>query len=190
MNCSSKRRLIVALVANTLDSDKKQALQVHLRTCARCRGYLEQISTVTNNLRAVEIRSDIQASESFHRKLAARLRTEHSEPFWISAWSQFRVLLMSHPRTALATGMVLVGALGLLLFRPTVPPVNDVSAIAVYQAPNPRPEVAPSISNYQVVANRSFEMLDELLTAQGTKTSPSSPPIYTASTLSLKKDLE
>jgi hypothetical protein len=50
-------------------------------------------------------------------------------------------------------------------------------------------EIEPSISNYQVVANRSFEKLDQLLTTQGTKTAPSLP-IYTASTLSISKDLE
>jgi len=189
MNCSNQRKRIIALAANALDPDKKRSLQVHLRTCAKCREYLEEISTITENLRAVEIRSDLQASESFHHKLAARLRTQNSEPFWISALSDFRALLMSNPRTALATGMLLVGALGLLLFRPAVPPINDVSPIAAYQARYAPLEVAPSISNYQVVANHSFELLDELLTIQGTKTSPS-PPIYTASTLSLAKDLE
>ena len=189
MNCSNKRHRIIALAANTLDPDQKRALQVHLRTCAECRRFLEEISAITENLRAVEIRSDLQASESFHRKLAARLRTEHTEPFWISAWSDFRALLMSNPRTALASGMALVGALGILLFRPTVPQANDLSPIAIYQVRKLQPEVAPSVSNYQVVANHSFELLDELLTAQGTKTSPS-PPIYTASTLSLAKDLE
>ena len=186
MKCSSKRPLLVALAANALDPDKERALRIHLRTCAACRGYLAQISTVTENLRAIEIRSDIQASETFHRKLASRLRTEHSEPFWISAWSDFRALVLTNPRTAWFT--LLVGLLGLLLFRPGVRPIKDISVIATSPAPDPRLEVAPSVSNYQVVANRSFEILDELLTAQGTQTSPA-PPTYTASTLSLAKDL-
>ena len=189
MNCSSKRPLIVALAANTIEPDQKRAVEFHLRTCAECRAYLEEISIVTEHLRAVKIRSDVQASESFHRKLAARLRAERSEPFWISASSYFRALLMFNPGASIATGIILVGALGLFLFRPTSTSESDTSRIAVYEERDLRQEIAPSISNYQMVANRSFEMLDELLTVQGNKTAPATQ-IYTASTLSLAKDLE
>src|SRR6266404_2879062 len=111
MNCSTKRKLIVALAANALDPEKKSAIQVHLKTCAECRAYMEEVSTVTENLRAVEIRSDLMPSESFHRQLAARLRSERSEPFWMSALSDFRALVKSNPRSAMAAGMVVVAAI-------------------------------------------------------------------------------
>jgi len=189
MNCCSKRQWIVALATNALDPYKTRALQAHLQTCASCREYLKQVSTVSENLRGVTIRSDIHASETFHRKLAARLRTERSEALWRSALADLRAMLTSYPRAGLATGVVLVSAIGLCLFRPSAPPVKDVSTKMVFLPSASRPEVAPSVSNYQVVANRSFEMLEELLTAQGSKTSPS-PPVYTASTVSLGRSLE
>jgi hypothetical protein len=40
----------------------------------------------------------------------------------------------------------------------------------------------PTLSNYQMVANRSLEELDELLTRQGNR-NPPPIPLYTASTL-------
>jgi hypothetical protein len=48
--------------------------------------------------------------------------------------------------------------------------------------PKAQSDPDPTISNYQMVANRSLEKLDELLTRQGNR-NPSPSPIYTASTL-------
>jgi hypothetical protein len=48
-------------------------------------------------------------------------------------------------------------------------------------------DLAPTIANYQRVANQSLDKLDALLTRQGNRALPS-VPIYTASTLGLAQE--
>jgi hypothetical protein len=48
-------------------------------------------------------------------------------------------------------------------------------------------DLAPTIANYQRVANQSLDKLDALLTRQGNRALPSMP-IYTASTLGLAQE--
>jgi len=72
--CVQNRKLIVWLSLKSLDAGQERQLRSHLETCEGCRRYLAEISNVTEMLAATEPASDIQASESFHRKVAGRLR--------------------------------------------------------------------------------------------------------------------
>jgi hypothetical protein len=66
----------------------------------------------------------------------------------------------------------------------TPPPQTGTQTISVSDADN---DLAPTIANYQRVANQSLDKLDALLTRQGNRALPSMP-IYTASTLGLAQE--
>jgi hypothetical protein len=67
------------------------------------------------------------------------------------------------------------------------PPASSPPApptVQVESALGSESELAPTIANYQMVANQSLEKLSELLTRQGNKSLPPAP-LYTASSLEL-----
>src|SRR5438477_440866 len=74
-----------------------------------------------------------------------------------------------------------IAALSLFVQRPGIPLPAPTVAQPVLK-PNLKRDFDPTFSNYQMVANRSLEELDELLTRQGNR-NPPPIPIYTASTL-------
>lgn len=180
--CSHNRKPIAWLALDALDPRPAQALRAHLETCAGCRRYLEEISNVTQKLTAPEINSDLRASESFHQRLIARLRAEESRSAWATLVANLRAA-MPNWRVALPmTGatVVVIAVLSTFLWRPRVLLPLPSSAPIVATA-NLEKDPAPTIANYQMVANQSLEKLDELLTRQGNKNLPP-VPIYTAST--------
>jgi hypothetical protein len=70
------------------------------------------------------------------------------------------------------------------------PPVVSSSPKAATQAAlasGADNNLAPTLANYQKVANQSLDKLDALLTRQGNRALPSMP-IYTASTLALAQE--
>ncbi len=181
--CSNNRKLIACLSLDALDTRQERAIRAHLETCEGCRGYLKQVSQVTGKLAAVEIRSDIQTSESFHRKVASALRAGERTSAWETVVAQLRAPFLNRRASLTLVGatVVVVAALFLLDRHPGVPmpgPVDDHAMLT----PKAQSDPDPTISNYQMVANRSLEKLDELLTRQGNR-NPSPSPIYTASTL-------
>lgn len=188
--CLRNRQSIASLAMDTLDARDASALRGHLENCAGCRAYLGELSNVVETLDAVEPRSDIQTSETFHQKVTAGIRAEPSLSVWriVAAWvGALRVNWRVALPVLAATGMV-IAALPFLLRRPTV----SLPAPATVQAmltPRAKAELAPSISNYQMVANRSLEKLDELLTRQGNR-NPSPAPVYTASALARANALD
>ncbi|MGA2684739.1 MAG: zf-HC2 domain-containing protein [Verrucomicrobiota bacterium] len=181
--CAQNRKLIAWLAANALDAPQAQTLREHLETCEGCRRYLADISSVTERLVAVEANPDIQASESFHRKVAGRLRATKPDSLWeilavYWARSSWRVVL---PAIA---ALVVVGVIVATWRQAPVvssPPRTSTQTAAVSGEDN---DLAPTLANYQRVANQSLARLDALLTQQGSRALPSMP-IYTASTLTL-----
>jgi hypothetical protein len=78
-----------------------------------------------------------------------------------------------------ATAMV-IAVIALFERRPGVRlPATTGNQAAL--TPSAKKDLEPTISNYQMVANRSLEELDELLTRQGNR-NPTPTPLYTAST--------
>jgi anti-sigma factor RsiW len=188
--CAKNRKRLVWLALDALDAGQTRELRAHLETCNGCRGYLEEISKVSETLNAAGIRTDLEASESFHRRVIGRLRAEASVPFWKTALAQLRATL-SNWRVALpvlgATAVV-IAAMFLVARQPKVssPGQTGVQTVATKIVEKDLP---PSIANYQMVAHRSLDALDELLTRQGNKVC-SPIPIYTASTLALAGALD
>jgi len=179
--CSRNRKPLAWLALGELDARRAGALRAHIQSCAGCRRYLEEISAVTERLTAAEMTPDIQASESFHQRLAGRL--EQPVSLWESlaaplaaARLNWRVAL-----PVLGAAALVVVTLSIVVRRPGVSPPAPAGIQAVSRSA-PESDLPPTIANYQRVANRSLDELDELLTRQGNR-HPSPAPIYTASTM-------
>lgn len=183
--CAQNRKLIAWLASNALDAQQTRYLQAHLETCEGCRHYLAEISNVTEKLAAAETNPDVQASASFHRKVAGRLRTAKPDSlgeilavYFCGTRLNWRVALPS------VAALVVIGVT-VAIWRPpprvSSSPRTGTQTVSVSDADN---DLAPTIANYQRVANQSLDALDALLTRQGNRALPSMP-IYTASTLGL-----
>jgi len=183
--CAQNRKLIVWLALNSLDARRAHHLRAHLETCEGCRRYLAEISNVTGRLAAVAANPDVQASESFHRKVTGRLLAEKPDSLGEILAAYFRGTLLNW-RVALAAIAVLV-AVGVTVATWRQPP--DVSSsprvgIPTASVSGAHNDLAPTIANYHRVANQSLDKLDALLTRQGNRPLPPMP-IYTASMLAL-----
>jgi anti-sigma factor RsiW len=181
--CSKNRKLIAWLALDALDARQMTVLRAHLETCEGCRRYLEEISNVTERLRAAKINPDVQASESFHRNVADTLRAEESNSIWEIVAVYLRRIPVNGRVALLAAVALAVAVVALATLRQHPNPSPRTQPVAqVVPGPNLDSDLAPSIANYQMVANQSLEKLDELLTRQGNRNLPPTP-IYTASTL-------
>ena len=181
-SCLTNRKRIAWLAVNALDAREAGDLRAHLETCEACRRYREEISNLTAQLTPADAEPEFQASESFHQKVVGALRSEETA----SAWETLADLAgrRLHGRVAwpvIGAAVVVIAALFLFVQRPGIPLPAPTGAQAVLK-PNVKRDLDPTISNYQMVANRSLEELDELLTRQGNR-NPPPIQIYTASTL-------
>jgi anti-sigma factor RsiW len=175
--CAKNREPIVWLTLGELDARRAEELRTHLETCQGCRGYLAEISKVTERLAAPEVNPEVQASEVFHQKLAGRLRAADVR----QARLKWRVALA-------ALAAVVVIDTSVVLWRR--PPAVSSPPLAVTQtapALGTDDDLAPTVANYQRVANESSEKLDALLTRQANR-ELSSAPVYTDSTLAPAED--
>jgi hypothetical protein len=156
---------------------------VHLETCEGCRRYLEAISNLTERLIAAQTEPDIQPSESFHQRVVGRLRAEESGSSSETGVARLQAILLNWRVVLPVIGAIAVVIAALSVFEPRsgLPLPVPTGAQAVL-TPNLKHDLDPTISNYQMVANRSLEELDELLTRQGNRNAPPTP-LYTASTL-------
>jgi hypothetical protein len=152
-----------------------------METCDGCRRYLAEISAVTEKLAATEKTPDIYASEAFHRRLVTRLGAEQSSSVWqtlaaplLAARLNWRVAL-----PVVGAAALVIVSLSILVRQPAAPP-PVLTGVQAVLPPDIRSDMPPTIANYQRIATRSLDELDELLTMQG-KPSSSPIPIYTAS---------
>lgn len=181
--CSKNRKLMAWLALDALEARKAAALREHLAHCEGCRRYWEEISKVTEGLAAAAPDSNLKAPEFFHHRVAEKLQAVESGSVLENWW--FRGT-MRNWRVALPA----IAVLGIALFvmvaprphpavaPPTPPTVQGVSPSSSES------DLAPTIANYQRMANQSLEKLDELLTRQGNKRLPPAP-VFTASSLEL-----
>jgi len=181
--CSKNRKRIAWLALDALDVQQARDLRAHLEACEGCRRYLAEISGVTEKLNAADIEAGIQASESFHQRVVGALRSEETASAWetLMAYLAGRLLHRRVVLPVIGAAVVVIAALSLFVQRPGIPLPAPTVAQPVLK-PNLKRDFDPTFSNYQMVANRSLEELDELLTRQGNR-NPPPIPIYTASTL-------
>ncbi len=187
--CSKHRKRIAWLAAGALDSGLEGELRGHLETCAGCRGYLEQLRALTAKLTSSELRSDLVPSAMFHQRLVKSLTAEEHRSVWAG---YFRIPAMSW---RIALPVIAVAALIFVMFIINLrsPDVHLVARSTNQNFPQPRSdgdsELAPTLSNYHMLANRSLETLDEVLSRDGRRNS-SPAPVYAASTLTRANEME
>jgi hypothetical protein len=179
--CSKNRKLIAWLVLGMLDAQKTAALLGHLALCEGCRRYRDVMLDISGKLMAAEPDSNIQVSESFHRRVAEKLQAVNSGSTLAGLAAHFRETMINWRVVLPATAALVMAIFGLITLRqhPVVSPPAP-STVQAASASDPDMDLAPTIANYQMVANQSLEKLDELLTRQGNKRLPPAP-IYTAS---------
>jgi len=183
--CSRSRKLIAWLALDALDARKAAGLREHLALCEGCRCYWEEITNVTESLASGQPDSNLEASESFHSGVAERLQAVESTsiPKNLAAWLRGSMLSWRVALPAVAVLVIVLLAMVVSRRHSVVslpaPPTDQVMSASASGS-----DLAPTIANYQMVANQSLEKLSELLTRQANKNLPPAP-IYTASSLDL-----
>jgi anti-sigma factor RsiW len=181
--CADNRKQLAWLAAGALDAPRARSLRLHLESCEACRQYFAEVSRVAATLTMAEpgAEADIEATESFHRKVLATLRAVEPESSLEAAVRTAAGWLLNWRRTLPAAGLaaVVIAAL-LVLARPhqiappaPTPPVAEAAQTVLT-------DPVPTVANYQMLASHSLEMLDDLLTRQGVGTGAPAP-VYSAS---------
>jgi anti-sigma factor RsiW len=179
--CSKNQQHIVWLALDELDPRQARELRAHFENCEGCRQYWVEISNLAESLAAVEVAPEVQAPGSFHQRVMARLRADESESMWETLVTQLRGSLLNWrvAVSVVALAVILIAALSFHEWHPGVSPSIKPEARIVYPT-GVKSDLAPTIANYQTVANQSLEKLDELLTQQASR-NPAPTRIYTAS---------
>jgi anti-sigma factor RsiW len=178
--CNKNRKLITWLALDALEDQQARELRAHLESCEGCRGYLEEISNVTEKLAMAQAESDAQATESFHRRVVGALRVTESGNVGNTLVEHIRGVMMNWRLALPLAGAAVLLVVSLIVWRSGVPSPGKANA-QVVSAPRVEADLQPTMGNYEMVANRSLEKLDELVNRQGNRNSPPAP-IYTAAT--------
>jgi anti-sigma factor RsiW len=183
--CFRNRRRIAWLALGALDARTASAVRDHLARCEGCRRYWEETSNVIERLAAAELDSSIQASESFHQRVAEELKAAGSRSVYKDLTAHLGGTALNWRVALPATTALVIAVFVLVALQhrpaaslPTPPRIQVTSTSSSFA------DLAPTIANYEVVANQSLDKLDELLTEQGNRRLPPAP-IYTASTFKL-----
>jgi hypothetical protein len=178
--CNKNRKLIAWLALGALESRQAHELRAHLENCAGCRGYMEEIASVTGKLVTTETGSDIQATESFHRRVVDAVRATQGDSVWKTLVEQTRGAVLNWRLALPVAGAAVLLVLTFIVWRSSVSAPVQTDAQAT-KTPRFEADLPPTAGNYEMVANRSLEKLDELVTEQGNRNSAPAP-IYTAAT--------
>lgn len=176
--CSKNRKLIAWLAVDALDAKQATALREHFTQCKGCRGYWAEISNVTQGLKAAPSASDLEASDSFYRRVAERLKAVEPSSVLGDLAMSFRESLLNW-RVAVPAAAVMIIAIIVLVAPPRTPTVS-VSTPGTVQATlssKSGNDLSPTLANYQMIANQSLDKLDELLIQHGSKPLPPAPPL-------------
>lgn len=170
--CSKNREAIAWLALDALDPAETTALRNHLAACEGCRAYWEEMSKITARLASAAPAANVEASESFNRRVADKLAALESRSRLddFAAWLRGTIL---NWRVALPALALLVIALVVLVFPQRNPSLQPPPSTA--QAGGPEIDPAPTLANYQMIASQSLEQFSELLTRQGNKSLPPVP---------------
>jgi hypothetical protein len=182
--CSNNRESLALLTLHDLEPMREHELRAHLESCEGCRSYFQQISNVTQTLDSIELNPQIDASERFHRKLVSRLKAEEPKPFSALFLGYFQNIRWNLGGASALLGVAVLAIVIALWTNKTPinyqPPTPKVSVLPAKPVKPSHIALEPSMSNYQMVANRSPEQLDQLLTVQAHQ-SGSGDAVYTAS---------
>jgi anti-sigma-K factor RskA len=181
--CSKNRKLIAWLALDALEARKAAALRAHISSCEGCRRYWEEMANVTARLASAEPDSDLAASDCFHRRVTEKLRAVESSSLVERLAERVRGA-MPNWRVALpATALLALALLVMTASRHDTAPFTPPAPVAQGQpASGSDSDPAPTLGNYQMIANQSLDKLSDLLTRQGNRSLPPAP-VYTASSI-------
>jgi anti-sigma factor RsiW len=186
--CPKNRKPIALLALDALPAQPARSLRAHIEQCDGCRAYFEETLKITRALQPQEAEPELEATESFHRAVARAIRTAERTPPSVAALFPFRIRL-PRPRATFPTlGAIAAAVVALCILAPRLSvktaPSPPISSAQTLPSPGFDPGLRPTLANYNAVANRSLDDLDDLLTRQANRRH-SPAPIYRASILGL-----
>jgi hypothetical protein len=182
--CGKYRKQIALLGMDSSEVEDQRCLRDHLEACGDCQRYFAEMRGLAEKLRAATPKADAETPFSFHRGIMEAIANADRRPLvetgLRAAWFRYGW------RVTLPIGALVALALAVWLNGPRQVPIPKsapliISTVATTETGR---DMAPTISNYEMVAHQSLDKLDSLLTAQGTRNSLSFP-LVTAGQLSL-----
>ncbi len=180
--CAKNQQRLGWLAINALEQTDE--LRTHMETCPGCRHYFEEMSNLAGKLTATGPMPEIEASETFHRRLARRIEAEVRPGVWAALQAFVRSGgLKWRVAAPVATGVTVVVVAILIAFGPQrrKPAVARTVEPVVSNTKSPA-AAAPTLGNYRMLVNRSFDALDQELTREE-EASPAGAPVYTMSSM-------
>jgi hypothetical protein len=178
--CRKNRKPIVWLVMEALEEPAATALSVHLETCEGCRGYRDEILSVTQQVRSIETLAQPSLDYAYRKSPVQRPAARRSSSFTLirdglrtSAGRRFAVPLF-------CAFAIIVFLVAVYVRHPA--DSHSFAQLQVTKLPNPPTDLSPSIANYHTIANESLDQFDDLLTRQAKHASPPPKP-FTVGTL-------
>jgi predicted anti-sigma-YlaC factor YlaD len=155
--CAGKRKALALLAIDALEAREAVSLRTHVETCAGCREYLLQIGQVTARLEAA-VPAALAPSPLLRRRTRQALHRERPPPSVV-----WRLILP-------AAAMVFV----LVILPRSTRQADQVAgpAAAPRRVARAEGQVSPTLLNYQMAANQSFDKLDGVLAEQARNTVP------------------
>ena len=183
--CLMRKKRIALLVVAGLDAEEARDLREHLQTCPGCQEYSKEVTEVCRDQRgAAGSLPDIDAGETFHRRLQRRLDGEASRPALVHPrellfryFSRWQVVLPLVVVIALTWGLLSSERRNL---RTGGAPVARNSSTGAVMDDSPYKDSLPTVSAYRSALNRSFEEFDELLNKNSARTAARSEPVIMA----------
>jgi anti-sigma factor RsiW len=163
--CDRNRKALVWLAAGCLEDDKAGPLRDHLDQCPGCRAHFEELARIADKLRSANAAEEIQPSPFLHRRVNRALRHEKQSPGF---------------RWSLAIPAIAMAVFVLMIFHTA--PRKPVVSLAITPG-----EMAPTIMNYQAIANQSLDKLDAVLDEQSRRIEPAMK-LYRAGDFALAAD--
>ena len=168
--CANKRKAIAWLAAGALNPAEAASLRAHLTQCAGCRRYYRELADITEALEATQPDTNLEVSEEFYAKVAGKIQAVDAS-FGDEDIGFLRSLLGW--RNALPAVLLVVMLMSMVLLRYPPTSVSQNPSPAQLVSPSGAgTDMAPTLANYQMVANQSLEKFSELLTKQGNKRLP------------------
>jgi len=168
--CSKNRKQIISLVTGALPNDHAKGLHSHFQTCPGCFSYWQEMSQLTERLKAADDHlPDVDPSPSFHSRLVRRIEALDKRSAFANAIEIVQAwLLNTHLAHAAILLLVSTTAVFLILRsrpvdvrRHTPPP--EMAGISRNPA---KTDSSVSLAGYHQVAESSLDALDELLSRQ------------------------
>jgi hypothetical protein len=169
--CSRNKRRITWLVAGALDNQQVQHLQLHLESCPGCRQYFQEISGIFQR-RAGSIRPPrlVQGGNSFRCGLDDRILASEDH----SALTYWREKLREWRRPWSLTAAVICAASAILLAVSYTSPSHHELVSPQIASPKQNTSTPPliddsdpTICNYLLAVNKSFDAFNALLAEEG-----------------------